>query len=285
MPNTFEITIINESGSSQGYLLFCAQPQISSGSGSQVFQNVWMTAPPIVSNPQGKSSTTFVINQQFYGVCGTSVSNLSSGVIVSTNDYEEVDLGNGQTPGTLLNFTTIGGANFSSFSNKGPLNGGFTISGDSSWKLPDPNNTFIGLGGRDMRGRVVPVATLLAAPSTTYNIFPKVVYYISTGSAVEGEIVDITSFGNVQLVDFSSSTYNSQTFIHQNDGTYSPVSQLAAKAHKLRTLALEKVIQSRDIELASKTGGLSGCLVKEDLLAKKLQEAFLKLIHGLDLDA
>jgi len=137
MPNNFEINIINESGNSQSYLLFCALPQISSG--PQSYQNIWMAAPTIVSNPQGKSSTKFIINRQFYGICGTSVNNLNTGVLVSTSDYEEVNLGDGHTPGTLLSFSTTGGAHLSPVGNNGPLNAGFTIKGDSSWRVPDPS--------------------------------------------------------------------------------------------------------------------------------------------------
>jgi len=133
-----------------------------------------------------------------------------------------------------------------------------------------------------MKGNVVPVATWLAAPSTTYNIFPQVEYYISTGTYVEGQIVDVQSLGVYQVVDFSNSTYNTQTFVHNNDGTYSRQSPAATKAHRLKALALEKAIRLGEIEQHG-TGSSTAGLVDEDLLAKKLQQTFLKWIQSSDL--
>jgi len=142
MPNTYQISIVNKSGVSQSYLLFAAVPVVQTGASSsgQVFQNVFMAAPPIASRPDGSSSTTFTITRQFYGICGTSVQNLAAGVQVATSDYEAVTLGAGNNPGTTLDFTTVGGAQFTI-----PLPpetapaGGYIISTDSSFQLPDPS--------------------------------------------------------------------------------------------------------------------------------------------------
>ena len=138
MTTTYDITILNESGASHSYLLFAVSPQVSSA--EEIFSNVFMAAPPIVSRPDGSSSTTFSIARQFYGICGTSIQNLEAGVKVATSDYEPVVLGNVATPGTTLSFTTKGGANFPEplGPNTAPTNA-FTIQTDLSFVIPDPS--------------------------------------------------------------------------------------------------------------------------------------------------
>jgi hypothetical protein len=137
-PTTYEITILNESGSSHAYFLFAETPQVSNS--PSVFQNIWMAAPPIVSRSDGSSQMKFTINTQYYAVCGTSVQPLGSNVAIATSDYESVQLGAEAQPGTTLNFTTIGGANFPEPlpTPTGP-DGGFTIQADRSWSEPDPS--------------------------------------------------------------------------------------------------------------------------------------------------
>jgi hypothetical protein len=136
--NQYDITIVNESGASQSYLLFAEVPQVS-GPG-KVYQNVFMTAPTIVSRSNGSSSTNFIITRQFYGICGTSVQNLAAGVTVATSDYEAVALGTGPISGTTLNFTTNQGANFTlPIGTPTAPAGAYTIQTDDSFVIPDPS--------------------------------------------------------------------------------------------------------------------------------------------------
>ncbi|KAK3372289.1 hypothetical protein B0H63DRAFT_550779 [Podospora didyma] len=292
MSNVFDITIINKSGASQSYLLFAVAPQVSGAQGPP-FSNVFLTASPIQSRSDGSSSTTFSIARQFYGICGTSNVDLSAGVTVGTTDYEAVTLGSGSTPGTTpgttLSFTTTGGASFSE-----PVGapaapaGAYTVQTDSSFQIPTPNNTFVGLGGLSMSGKVVPMATFLASPSTTYNIYPVVKYYIATGSYAPGEIISVQSIGLTQLVDFTGSTYNSMTYIHDNNGTYSFSGQNLAKQVKLARLRNDKAAQlgAHALEPTKSTHAGSGSDdTPADKLAHELQSVFMKMLSNIEAKA
>lgn len=92
MPNTFEITIKNESSKTRSYILFAEVPAVSTTPG-KLFQNAWMTAKPIISKVDGSSQTKFTITDQFYAICGASVEDLEGGVTIATSDYDAVDLG------------------------------------------------------------------------------------------------------------------------------------------------------------------------------------------------
>lgn len=136
--NTYEITIVNESPSSQSYFLFSDAPTVSGANSGNVFQNVWMAAPTIPTRPNGSSQTTFTIPVQYYAICGTSSETIQTGVTVATSDYEAVNLSSSTEAGTTLIFTTIGGAQFSE-----PVDspiappGAFTIKADDSIVEPD----------------------------------------------------------------------------------------------------------------------------------------------------
>lgn len=137
--NTYEITIVNESPTSQSYILFSDAPQVSGANSGNVFQNVWMTAPTIPSRPDGSSQTTFTIPVQYYAICGTSSSPIKNGVTVATSDYELVQLGTSTQPGTTLDFTTKGGAQFTDQVSPAAPPGAFTIVADDSIQEPDPS--------------------------------------------------------------------------------------------------------------------------------------------------
>ncbi|KAJ5190130.1 uncharacterized protein N7498_009115 [Penicillium cinerascens] len=283
-PTTYEITIQNESGSSHAYCLFAETPQVSNS--SSVYQNIWMAAPSIVSRTDGSSQMRFTINIQYYAICGTSDQPLGSNVAIATSDYEKIQLGTEDQQGTTLNFTTIGGANFVEPlpTPTGP-NGGFTIQADRSWSEPDSNNTFIGLGAQDMHGNVVPVATVPAFPGITYNMFPVVKFYVSYGTFVEGQILDVEELGPQLEVDFTEAAYDAVTFIHNNQDEYQQVAPSEARKVKLQSLAARKAafLGESEAPAVGKVRGqnhtLNG-LMKEDRLAKELQRTLTKMVRS-----
>lgn len=89
---------------------------------------------------------------------------------------------------------------------------------------------------------------------------------------VEGEILDFTAIGNTQLIDFTGSTYNSQTFIHNNRDDFVPVPPRKAKTLKLESLAVAKIAKLGLPKAVKVPNGLpiqpSG--TSEELLAKKV---------------
>lgn len=63
---------------------------------------------------------------------------------------------------------------------------------------------FLGFGGQDSSGDVVPLATFPMLPNQTYNVTPVVKYYIGTGSFTAGEIIDVQQIGPTILIDFTT---------------------------------------------------------------------------------
>jgi hypothetical protein len=268
MSTTYDITIINENGKTNSYMLFAEPPNIDSSGKPNVFTNVWMTTPPIVSNKSGSSSADFSISTQYYAICGTSAQ-MGQGVKIKTTNFEKVTLGSTsggvKSPGTTLSFTAPGAAvNFPvpSPPASAPV-GAYSIVTDDSFATDDPGtriqllsypsnvqeywpsrfllaHIFIGLGGKDMTGKVVPVSTIPAVSSSTFTIFPLVKFYISTGSFSEGEIINVRQVGKTQLVDFTELQTSEITLVHNSDGSYTMQTAAAARKHKLHKLAVQK---------------------------------------------
>jgi hypothetical protein len=148
------------------------------------------------------------------------------------------------------------------------------------------------MGGLNMQGKVVPVATFLAAPSQVYNLFPVVRYYIATGTYTPGQILNVQQVGVTQLVDFTGVTYNSVTYIHNNKGQYALVPAIGAKKVKLARLQTNKVATlGTDNAITSLTspdtysnGQLGTQLGKEDQLAREMIQAFVKVLRTAEAD-
>jgi len=79
------------------------------------------------------------------------------------------------------------------------------------------------MGKYDEANNVVP-AFVFNPPDATkeYDITPVVTYYIATGDYEAGQVVDITSYGPAQAIDFTSAPpgFTVATIIHNPDGTY-----------------------------------------------------------------
>lgn len=87
---TFTISVKNRSGSSQQYILFVSPPRVGGAINSEVFTNIYMTAPTV---PSGNGSARFSFTNNFYAICGTNPTPLGAPVQISTSDFEVVTLG------------------------------------------------------------------------------------------------------------------------------------------------------------------------------------------------
>lgn len=71
------------------------------------------------------------------------------------------------------------------------------------------DNIFIGVGGADPNtGKVVPLQTWAAEPSLTSELFPKVTYYLGTGTYTPGQFVDKKDIGKYLKIDFETASGN-----------------------------------------------------------------------------
>lgn len=99
-----------------------------------------MTAPTV---PSGHGSTRFSITNNFYAVCGTNKTPLSSKVQVSTLDFEAVVLGDGNRGGTTTRIEVTDGApefDMSAITPRAP-DGAFTIITDHDFSYPNPSKS------------------------------------------------------------------------------------------------------------------------------------------------
>jgi len=84
------------------------------------------------------------------------------------------------------------------------------------------DNIFLGVGGVNPQDQsdIIPTATFVAHPGMTCTIFPKVVFYVSTGEFTPGTLIDVTSVETTSLkVDFETGLPD-RTFIHKPNGTF-----------------------------------------------------------------
>lgn len=82
---------------------------------------------------------------------------------------------------------------------------------------------FLGYGGLDENGEVVPLAVFDMDPNETYNVLPVVKYYVSTGQYIPGDVIDVQEFGEYILIDFTSGSPNA-VVVQANDRTYTRIS-------------------------------------------------------------
>jgi hypothetical protein len=80
---SYNILVKNKSGASRSYFLFVEAPSVSLG--SQVFQNVYIAAPPV---PSGNGTASFLCKTDYFAVTGTSPGQkLGANVQVNTGDW------------------------------------------------------------------------------------------------------------------------------------------------------------------------------------------------------
>lgn len=77
--------------------------------------------------------------------------------------------------------------------------------------------------------KVIPVATWAAKSSRDYKVYPKIKYYVSTGSYTSGDIVDIADLGKVATIDFTGKKETVAQVTQRDDGTFAPVTYTFAK--------------------------------------------------------
>lgn len=156
-----------------------------------------------------------------------------------------------------------------------------------------------------MHQNVVPVATVPVLPQYTYNFTPSTTFYIATGAFVEGQVVDIQEVGPHLEIDFSTmGGVTSVTYINNSADGYQQVTQSEANKIKLQGLAQRKATILGESAAAApslrskagknfpgrsggprRSGGAQNNLLKEEQLAKQLQNTLTQMIHSVKVGA
>lgn len=92
----FLITVLNQTGSDQHYLLFASAPRVLEPPAAPTFANIFIAAPVT----QHKGNAIFKLTSVPYAVCGEATTNLGSGANVAVCNSYEIKVGNKAT-GTL----------------------------------------------------------------------------------------------------------------------------------------------------------------------------------------
>ncbi|KAK5422733.1 hypothetical protein LTR06_000992 [Exophiala xenobiotica] len=219
----YSIKIQNHSGDVQSYMLFQEAPKAQGIPANQVFTNVYQAAPSIQSGHN--SHALFKMHKTFYAVCGTNPDPLAIDHSVTTSAAESVNLTEGDIPGSKV-FLTAPGNNpewDDSRASTTTSANGFSIMTDTNFQYPNENNIFCGLGAKSPNDDtdILPTATFMAHPGEQYTIWPKVLYYVTTGTFTPGTVIDVQAVGQVLPVDFETGLPD-RTFIHTANGTFVP---------------------------------------------------------------
>ncbi|KAF4453768.1 hypothetical protein F53441_3594 [Fusarium austroafricanum] len=215
MPNTYTITVQNNSGTTQNYALFNEVPKLESSVSSKIWNNALK-----VAHAGPNSSTTFTISSQFFAYVGSS-----SGVpgqddvAVSVSSANEVELGSTDLQGNPKKGTTLKmdvvdmAPQFTGKAAPGGKVGAFSIqtaAGNSENQLTfnnaKDNGWVIGLG-KVVNGQTVPAATIIPQPNCSYQIQPINTWYIAYGTYQAGQVCNFEMSGlEKATVDFSNSS-------------------------------------------------------------------------------
>ncbi|KAK2688574.1 hypothetical protein QWA68_012712 [Fusarium oxysporum] len=221
--STINILVRNKSGANRAYFLFVEPPTLSGGDGP-VFSNVYITAPQV---PSDKGTASFTCVTDYFAVTGTSPGQkLGSKVQVTTGDWAIVKINQDNKLGSSLTMNGDPGnaAAFdsSALEQKCEKPGSFSIR-SVNFKVGNGANQFIGLGAQDAldTSNIIPVATVPAVPGTTAFFTPKAKYYISWGTYLPGQIVDITTIADPAEIDFTGKAATKAKVEHNLDGTWS----------------------------------------------------------------
>ncbi|GFP60264.1 hypothetical protein TASIC1_0017002600 [Trichoderma asperellum] len=218
MPNSYNITVKNQSGSLQQYALFNKVPIVSGKVQEQVWSNIFA-----VDKAAKDQQISFDLVNEYNAIVGKKKSNPSGSVTVTVTGTQPVTLGytqpNGQpVPGTSLSmFVADDTPQFSAtpLPNASFPNAYEIRTGDFSNKDAKAAGYMIGLGAKG--GSDGPAATFIPEAQTSYQIQPVNTYYVAVGDFKKGQLIDVTKIGGVCPVDFTKLP-NDVVIVHDDHG-------------------------------------------------------------------
>ncbi|KAH8694360.1 hypothetical protein BGZ61DRAFT_532454 [Ilyonectria robusta] len=224
MARTYQIFVINESNAPQQYALLNQVPSVT----PTVTTGVWSNVLSVISLER-EDTVLFTLDDEAYGFVGSSTKTPGTdGATVNTSDFEKVILGGLSTTGEEQKGTTLTTGIFQSLfkftGEDAPLGGEGAFCVDTPFNFTVQNaledNWVFGLG-KSIGGQPVAAATMTPAPSTSCQITPSNIWYITYGQYVQGQILNIDEARTpVVAIDFSQLPAE-VTVVHSQNGTLS----------------------------------------------------------------
>ncbi|KAF2261337.1 hypothetical protein CC78DRAFT_521890 [Lojkania enalia] len=221
MPSvTCEISITNKFRDTK-FFLFQEVPKAENGPSGEIFSNVFKVTDSISAASDGSSTLQLQMDNDFYAIFGSKVGG-GTATRINTSSFRQVKLGPG---GSVVAVTYKTGTfkwdDVAVVGRSAPNEGGFQFISDDS--IPtDTNTRYIGVGVQDPdnQGKVVPIATYLAEPSLNSMLYPKMTYYVATGSWQPGQLVDRNAIGKYVKVDFEGAKIFKAVLTLQSNGNW-----------------------------------------------------------------
>ncbi|CAG9951188.1 unnamed protein product [Clonostachys rosea f. rosea IK726] len=209
MPNTYTITVQNNSGATQHYAIFNEPPEVSSTVSSKVWNNALK-----VANAGPGDSTTFTITSQYFAYVGSSTGVPGQdNVAVNVSNSKAVEVGTADLQGNAKKGTTLfmdiieGAPQYPKSLDASGKPGAFAI--NTAPVLPTTASPL-----------TTPRTTTgsLASPNCTYQIQPINKWYITYGSYTSGQVMNVEMAGlNKATVDFTTGSANARV-VHSDGG-------------------------------------------------------------------
>jgi hypothetical protein len=230
MPNSYKITVKNQTGGPQNYSFFSANPIVSGGTSGDIWSNVLKAAP---NTPNGAKASLEVSNN-YYAICGNfegkpeqggriSVSKtaainlgsksggnvvLGSTVALTVTNKETCDLGAPTTPGAgkLGNFQLV-----------------TTVTPGREFTFQDANDNHLLVGIANSKDGDIfsAMGTFAPYPNAKYQIMPQAIFHVATGDRFDaGQLVKVEMLGATMAVDFNTRGTNDVTLIHNANNEF-----------------------------------------------------------------
>jgi hypothetical protein len=227
MPNSYKITVVNNTGGSQDYAFFNATPIVSGGTSGAIWSNVMKAA----NNTPNGATATFEVSTNFHAICGSFDGNPSQGGRVSINKSVPISLGAKVGGHISLGSTIALSVIDKSACDLGPPTtpgqgkiGNFFLDTackpGSEFSLQDAKNNNLLVGIATSKDGTISTAmgTFAPYPNTKYQIMPQAIYHVGAGDRFSaGELVKVEMMTNTMAVDFNSRGTNDVTLIHGDD--------------------------------------------------------------------
>ncbi|KAG5938670.1 hypothetical protein E4U53_007961 [Claviceps sorghi] len=227
MPNTYTITVKNQTGGKQNYQFFSSPPAVSGGA----FGSIWSNVMKAANNTPNDGSAALKVANNYYAVCGSFDGPPSAGASITISKSLPVNLGS-QTGGKLTMGSTVslvvndksacdmkppqtpGQGKLGAFQFDTSYEPGFEFTMQDS----KDNHLLIGIASSKDSDIHTAMGTFAPFPNVKYQIQPQLVFYVAAGDSFNvGDLVKVEMMATTQAVDFNARGTNDVTLVHRDD--------------------------------------------------------------------
>ncbi|KAL2793185.1 hypothetical protein BJX66DRAFT_339091 [Aspergillus keveii] len=221
MPNTYRITIQNNTGAPQNYSFFSATPIVSGSSSGEIWSNVLKAA----NNTPNGAKAFLDVWTNYYAICGSYDGKPEQGARVSVSKSVPINLGSKSGGITMMGSSVALNVIDKETCDLGPPTnpgngkiGNFqlvTASDQFTYQDAVNNNILIGIANSKDGDIFTAMGTFTPFPSSSYQIQPQMVYHVATGQRFDaGQLVKVEQLGSTIAVDFNQRGTNNVVIVH-----------------------------------------------------------------------